>query len=194
MPSTGSPTVPRAAIRARCQSIDSSPKSATAGVLLFTAHYNFARSLASGAVSIVAPVFRLSFAITVALAVWLLDERLTGRKLAGLAASLAAVWLLLAGGPASAPRIRRSSSLHALVATTAMGMVNFTYKLAAIAGGSPATVLTGQASVFLPPAALFALTRDRGFHPPPGAWRHADTAAVLLLFPALHAPCGAGAC
>jgi len=90
----------------------------TAGVLVFVALYNFARSLASGAVSIVAPVFRLSFAITVA-----------------------------------------------------MGIVNLVYKLATIAGGSPATVLTGQASVFLPLTALFALARDRGFHPPPGAWR-----------------------
>ncbi len=63
----------------------------TAGVLIFVALYNFARSLASGAVSIVAPVFRLSFAITAALAVWLLDERLTGWKLAGLAHGEASV-------------------------------------------------------------------------------------------------------
>lgn len=154
----------------------------TAGVLVFVALYNFARSLASGAVSIVAPVFRLSFAITVALAVWLLDEPLTGWKLAGLAASLAAVWLLLAGGPASAPRATLSSVLRVLVATVAMGIVSLIYKLGAIAGGSPATVLTGQASVFLPLATLFALARDRGFHPPPGAWRHGATAAVLLLF------------
>jgi len=153
-----------------------------AGALMFVALYNFARSLASGAVSIVAPVFRLNFAITVALAVWLLDERLTDWKLAGIAASLAAVWLLLAGGSSSAPRITKSALLHALVATAAMGMVNFIYKLAAIAGGSPATVLTGQASVFLPLATLFALVRDRGFHPPPGAWRYPATAAVLLLF------------
>jgi drug/metabolite transporter (DMT)-like permease len=153
-----------------------------AGVLMFVALYNFARSLASGAVSIVAPVFRLNFALTVALAVWLLDERLTDWKLAGIAASLAAVWLLLAGGSNSAPRITRSALLHALVATAAMGMVNFVYKLAAIAGGSPATILTGQASVFLPLATLFALVRDRGFHPPPGAWRYPATAAVLLLF------------
>jgi len=153
-----------------------------AGVLIFVALYNFARSLASGAVSIVAPVFRLSFAITVALAVWLLDEPLTGWKLAGLAASLAAVWLLLAGGPASAPRATTSSVLRVLIATVAMGIVSLVYKLAAIAGGSPATVLTGQASVFFPLTALFALARDRGFHPPPGAWRHGATAAVLLLF------------
>ena len=153
-----------------------------AGVLIFVALYNFARSLASGAVSIVAPVFRLSFAITVALAVWLLDEPLTGWKLAGLAASLVAVWLLLAGAPASAPRATLSSVLRVLIATVAMGIVSLVYKLAAIAGGSPATVLTGQASVFLPLATVFALARDHGFHPPPGAWRHGATAAVLLLF------------
>ena len=153
-----------------------------AGVLIFVALYNFARSLASGAVSIVAPVFRLSFAITVALAVWLLEEPLTGWKLAGLAASLAAVWLLLAGGPASAPRATLSSVLRVLIATVAMGIVSLVYKLAAIAGGSPATVLTGQASVFFPLTALFAFARDRGFHPPPGAWRYGATAAVLLLF------------
>ena len=153
-----------------------------AGVLVFVALYNFARSLTSGAVSIVAPVFRLSFAITVALAVWLLDERLTRWKLAGLAASLVAVWLLLAGGPASAPRATTSSVLRVLVATVAMGVVSLVYKLGAIAGGSPATVLAGQASVFLPLATLFALRRDRGFHPPPGAWRQSAMAAVLLLF------------
>jgi drug/metabolite transporter (DMT)-like permease len=153
-----------------------------AGVLMFVALYNFARSLASGAVSIVAPIFRLSFAITVALAVWLLNELLTGWKLAGLGASLVALWLLLAGGPASAPRITKSSVLNVLVATVTMGIVSFIYKLGVIAGGSPATVLTGQASVFLPLATLFAIKRDRGFHPPHGAWRHGATAAVLLLF------------
>jgi len=154
----------------------------TAGVLIFVASYNFARSLAGGAVSIVAPVFRLSFAITAALAVWLLDERLTPWKLAGLAASLAAVWLLLAGGTASAPRIGKAAVLQVLVATAAMGIVSFIYKLGALAGGSPATVLAGQASVFFPLATLFAYLRDRGFHPPPGAWRHGAAAAVLLLF------------
>ena len=154
----------------------------SAGVLVFVALYNFARSLASGAVSIVAPVFRLSFAITAALAVWLLDEPLTAWKLAGLAASLVAVWLLLGGRPASAPRVTASSVLRVLVATVAMGIVSLVYKLGAIAGGSPATILAGQASVFLPLSMSFALARDRGFHPPPGAWRYGATTAVLLLF------------
>jgi len=153
----------------------------SAGVLVFVALYNFARSLASGAVSIVAPVFRLSFAITAALAVWLLDEPLTAWKLAGLAASLVAVWLLLGARPASAPRATASSVLRVLVATVAMGNVSLVYKLGAIAGGSPATILAGQASVFLPLSMLFALARDRGFHPPLRTWRYGATTAVLLL-------------
>jgi drug/metabolite transporter (DMT)-like permease len=155
----------------------------SAGVLVFVALYNFARSLASGAVSIVAPVFRLSFCITAALAVWLLDEPLTRWKLAGLASALAAVWLLLGGGGAApAPRATTASVVRVLVATVAMGLVSFVYKLGALAGGSPATVLTGQASVFLPLATLFAVARDRGFRPPPGGWRYGATTAVLLLF------------
>ena len=152
-----------------------------AGALVFIALYNFARSLAGGAVSIVAPVFRLSFALTAALAVWLLGEPLTNWKLAGLAASLAAVWLLLAGGPASAPRAGLASLLRLFVATAAMGIVSLIYNLGAIAGGSPATILAGQSRVFLPLAALFAFARDRGFHPPPGAWRYGATTATLLL-------------
>lgn len=153
----------------------------TAGVLVFVALYHFARSLATGAVSIVAPVFRLSFCITAGLAVWLLDESLTNWKLAGLAAALAAVWLLLAGGGARSARASTGSIVRVLIATVAMGFVSFVYKLGALAGGSPATVLTGQASVFLPLATAFACLRDRGFRPPPGSWRYGATTAVLLL-------------
>jgi len=153
----------------------------TAGVLVFVALYNFARSLATGAVSVVAPVFRLSFCITAGLAVWLLDEPLTTWKVAGLAAALAAVWLLLAGDDARTSRASAGSIVRVLVATVAMGLVSFVYKLGALAGGSPATILTGQASVFLPLATAFACLRERGFRPPAGSWRYGATTAVLLL-------------
>ena len=151
-----------------------------AGVLVFVALYNFARSLKTGAVSIVVPVYRLSFAITVVLAVWLLDEPLTGWKVAGLAASLFAVWLLLGG---TAPVVRASwpAVARVLVATLSMGVVSLVYKFGTNAGGSPATILAGQATVFLPLTIVFALIRDRGFRPPTGAWRHSATAALLLL-------------
>lgn len=156
-----------------------------AGLFIFVALYHFARSLGSGAVSINAPIFRLSFAITAALAVWLLAEPLTAWKLAGLAAALAAVWLLLGAresGDAPARRASASSLARVLVATAAMGIVNLFYKLGTLAGGSPATVLAGQASVFILLATGFAWAADRGIRPPRPAWSHAPAAAVLLLF------------
>jgi len=56
-----------------------------AGLLVWIALYNFASSLASGAVSTNAPIFRLSFALTAGLSVWLLGEPLTAWKLGGVA-------------------------------------------------------------------------------------------------------------
>jgi len=155
-----------------------------AGLLIWIALYNFARSLATGAVSTNAAIFRLSFALTAALAVWLLDEPATPWKLGGLAAALGAVWLLLAApvdGDARSRRSGHSSLSRVLLATVAMAIVNLFYKLGALAGGSPATVLAGQATVFVSLATVFAWMTDRGLRPVPAAWRHAPVAAGLLL-------------
>src|SRR6266446_361047 len=72
-----------------------------------------------------------------AAAVLVLGEPLTAPKLAGLALVLAAVWLLLAApGAASsdAHRERRSSLARVLVATVAVGIASFTYKLGLLEG------------------------------------------------------------
>lgn len=155
-----------------------------AGLFTWIALYNFARSLAQGAVSTNAPVFRLSFALTAALAVWLLGEPLTAWKVAGLAAALVAVWLLLAapaGREPPAPRSSGASLARVLVATVAMAIVNLFYKLGALAGGSPATVLVGQASLFVSLATGFVWMTDGAPRPVPAAWRYAPAAAGLLL-------------
>jgi drug/metabolite transporter (DMT)-like permease len=68
-----------------------------AGLIMFFAFYNFSRSLRSGSISTNAPIFRLSFTLTAALAIWLLGEPLTLVKVAGLGLALIAV-LALAGG------------------------------------------------------------------------------------------------
>jgi transporter family protein len=155
----------------------------SAGLFVFVALYCFAKSLKSGAVSIVAPVFRLSFTVTVALAVVVLGEPLTAWKLAGLAAALAAVWLLLGGGPGASPvpGAGRSTLAQALLAMAAMGVANFIYKVGALTGGSPATFISGQAAAFLPLATAFALTVDRGARPSRTAWLHGAATAALFL-------------
>jgi len=152
-----------------------------AGLFVFVALYNFARALKSGAVSVIAPIFRLSFTITTALAVLLLAEPLTAWKLAGLAAAFLAVWLLLGAGEATMPRTARRALLHALVAMAAMGVANFLYKVGAAAGGVPATFIAGQALVFAPLATAFAWKVDGGIRPPPGGWRYGATTAGLFL-------------
>src|SRR4029077_14368153 len=112
---------------------------AAAGVLVVVGYYNFAWSLRHGSVSTTVTIFRLSFAVTVALAVLLLGEALTLAKVAGLALALVAVWLLLAA-PDSARRAdseSRASLTRVLVATVAVGVASFTYKLGLRAGAVP---------------------------------------------------------
>ena len=154
-----------------------------AGLFVFVALYNFARSLKTGPVSLIAPIFRLSFTVTTALAVLLLGEPLGVWKVAGLALALAAVWLLLGGE--AAPRragAARSPLVQALVAMAAMGVANFLYKVGAASGGSPATFIAGQAAVFLPLATGYAWIMDRGVRAPSAAaWTHAGSTAALFL-------------
>lgn len=154
-----------------------------AGLFVFIALYNFALSLKSGSVSLIAPIFRLSFTVTVALAVLILGEPLTAWKLGGLAAALAAVWLLLGGDTGASPArgAARASLARAVVAMAAMGVANFLYKVGALAGGSPATFIAGQAAAFLPLATAFAWRVDRGFHTTRAAWLHTGAAAALFL-------------
>lgn len=153
-----------------------------AGLFAFVGLYNFARSLQGGSVSVNAPIFRLSFALTAALAVWLLGELLTAYKIAGLALALAAVWLLLGGaGRTVARRARLSSLARVLVATVAVAVANLLYKVGVRAGATPATLLVAQAAVFISLATGFAWTVDRRIRPPAAAWRYAPLAAMLLV-------------
>jgi len=154
-----------------------------AGLFVFVALYNFARSLKDGSISLIAPIFRLSFTVTTALAVGVLGEPLGAWKIAGLALALTAVWLLL-GGEGSVAQARgttRSALTQALVAMAAMGVANFIYKIGALTGGSPASFIAGQASLFLPLATGFAWLTDRGIRPPRKLWAPASAAALFFL-------------
>jgi len=153
-----------------------------AGLFVFVALLNFARALALGAVSVIAPVYRLSFIVTTALAVLILGESLDAWKLTGLAAALAAVWLLLGGGVPSAARAGARPIGHALAAMGAMGVANFLYKVGAMGGGQPATFVAGQAFMFTPLAIVFAWRRDGGFKAPRQGWGYGASAAALFVF------------
>src|SRR4051812_19687045 len=127
-----------------------------AGLVMFFAFYNFSRSLRTGSISTNAPIFRLSFTLTAALAIGFLHEPLTPTKLAGLGLALIAV-LTLAGDAQVARRAGSSygSMTRVLLATVAAGIGNLIYKVGLLAGSPPETLLATQAWVFCSLATLF---------------------------------------
>lgn len=150
-----------------------------AGVLLFAGLYNFARSLQHGAVSVNAPVFRMNFLVTALLAVALLGETLTPPHLIGLAAALAAAWLLL-GGPTRGAALSRGSVMRVVVATLAMGLANFVYKIGADAAATGAGLLAAQAAVFVTLATLRVRRVEGRIAPGRTALAYGAGAALML--------------
>jgi uncharacterized membrane protein len=157
---------------------------AAAGVCAVVGYYNFAHSLKSGSVSTNATIFRLSFAVTVVLAVLVLGEALTAPKLAGLGLVMVAVWLLL-GAPSveinRARRENRSSLVRVLVATVAIGILSFIYKVGLRDGARPVALVVTQGLVAVTLSTGFTAYVDRRIRPSRAAWRHAPLAAVLLV-------------
>ena len=154
---------------------------ALAGLLIFIAFYNFLRSLAAGSVSINAPIFRLNFVITAVLAIAILGEPVRPAMPVALMLALAATWLLL-GGTERHAMIDRGSLAAVLVATVALGAANFFHTLGLRHGSSPETLLAAQAAVFVTLSTVFVRVVDGRIAPPAAMWRHAATAAVVLVF------------
>jgi uncharacterized membrane protein len=157
---------------------------AVAGLFAFTGFYNFAKSLHGGMVSINAPIFRLSFVVTVVLALAFLGESPSARTLAGVACALVAVWSLLGAALPAGRRPERAAALASLarvgVATLAVGIMNVVYKLGLGAGATPASLLTAQACVVASLALGLVKLADGAVRVPPSAWRYAGSAGVVL--------------
>ncbi len=150
-----------------------------AGLFLFIALFNFTRSLQGGAVSTNAPIFRLNFTVTAALAILLLGESVNKAKVIALLCALIAVWLLLAEagaqGKASWP-----SLIRVLVATLAMALTNLFYKIGLQAGTDPETMVAAQAWVFCSLATIFGWLGEGGLRVPRSIWPYAGSAAAAL--------------
>src|SRR6185369_7768012 len=153
---------------------------ALAGLFLLIAVTNFMESLKTGAVSTNAPIFRLNFTLTAALAIVLLGEALTPTKLAALASALLAVWLLLAE-PGATKGVNLTSLTRVLVATVAMALGNFFHKVGLTQGALPETMVSAQAWVFTTLATVMGLASDRGYRVPSHAWPYSSAAALMLL-------------
>jgi drug/metabolite transporter (DMT)-like permease len=153
-----------------------------AGLVMFFAFYNFSRSLRTGSISTNAPIFRLSFTLTAALAIGFLHEPLTLAKLAGLALALIAV-LALAGEAQEQPHAATNigSLTRVLLATVAAGIGNLLYKIGLLAGSPPETLLATQAWVFCSLATLFVWFANGRVKPPRAGFRYGALVGVTLL-------------
>ncbi len=153
---------------------------ALAGFFIFIAFYKFLRSLATGSVSIHAPIFRLNFVITAILAIVVLGEPLRPTMPLALVLALAAIWLLL-GGLDGRTETSRGSLVAVLIATVALGAANFFHTMGLRHGSSPETLLAAQAAVFVTLSTVFVRVVDHKIDPPAATWKHAAAAAVVLI-------------
>jgi len=152
-----------------------------AGLFSLAAFYNFARSLKDGAVSTNAPIFRLNFTLTAALAIVLLGESLTPAKAGALACTLIAVWLLLAEPGAARGEIKLASLMRVLIATVAMAFANLFYKVGLQHGALPDTMVAAQAWAFSSTATVLAVVQEKRLRLTPWAWPYSAPAAIALV-------------
>lgn len=152
---------------------------ALAGLFLFVALYNFTQSLHGGAVSTNAPIFRLNFTLTAALAILILHEPLTPAKTVAIGCALIAVWLLLAEAGAERGKVSAASLAQVLLATVTMALTNLFYKIGLQYGTPPETMVAAQAWTFCSLATLSGFLRD-GIRMPRRGWSYAAFAAFGL--------------
>jgi transporter family protein len=153
------------------------------GLVTFGSYWCVLRALERGEATVVTPIYRMSFAWAVVLAVLLLGEGVTARKLLGLLLVLAALLLLTATGRRDTARAAASLSSEglpvddaeghgaaparltapvafAVLALLLIGTKGFLYKVGADAGASATTFTLVQAMTFLPVAAASARATD----------------------------------
>ena len=159
------------------------------GVVAYSAYYAYLRSLKSGQVSVNTMIFRLSFVLTAFLAIVILGEAVTLRKLLGLAsAALAALSLTVLPawkfrrrepGSEAEPEKAGRGLAPALIAFGCLGLLVFIYKLAALEGVPAASVIFVQAS-FVSPIAMLNAAYLRRFVWHPASAAHGLAAGLLI--------------
>jgi uncharacterized membrane protein len=168
------------------------------GVITFVSYVFVLKALEAGEASVAVPIYRMSFAVTVVLAVAFLGEVITSRKVMGFFLIMAALVSLTAinGRPREGERfhsseglpvggderVRRSTALaatFALVAMVTIGTKGFLYKVGVDGGAPPTTFALVQSLTFLPIAVIFALYHDRGLRTERVTWTTAPFNGVL---------------
>lgn len=150
------------------------------GLLAFAASYAFLRSLKRGEAGIHTTILRLSFVLTVLLAIIFLEEPLSARRVAGLLSAILAISAFLplalsAGGR----RGDLPSLLLALLAMVFLGGLHFVYKLAAMEGVEAPSLMFVQFCFYSSSAMAYSALTTR-FRRTPETLSHGLLAGVLI--------------
>ncbi len=155
-----------------------------AAVVVFSGMRMFLMSLRHGEATVNTPIFRLSFVVTVGLAILFLGEQLTIRKLTGF--GLAATSILLLTGFSVRRFVqdglshgRRRSILLAVLAMGCMGFLSFLYAVAARLGATGPSFILSQFCAFTLIALFHALRREGGLRLSRGVLVNAPFAGIF---------------
>ena len=168
------------------------------GGITFVSYVFVLKALETGEASVAVPIYRMSFGVTVVLAVVLLDEALTARRVLGFVLIVVALVTLTAldgrgrgkeafvsseGLPVGRAEVLRSSaavaSAFAVVAMVTIGLKGFLYKVGVAEGAPPATFALVQSLTFLPIAIGFGLYSDGNIKMDRETWSTAPFNGVL---------------
>jgi uncharacterized membrane protein len=173
------------------------------GVITFGSYVFVLKALEVGEASVATPIYRMSFAVTVLMAVLLLDEDITATKLLGFVLIVIALVTLTAfGNKQVAPLATECSAdglpvcdmadeepkrrialgltaAFALVAMVTIGTKGFLYKVGVSEGAPPATFALVQSLTFLPIAIAYMAARDGGIAVTRSTLGHAPYNGVL---------------
>lgn len=168
------------------------------GAITFISYVFVLKALETGEASVAVPIYRMSFGITVILAVAFLGEEITPRKVLGFALIIIALLALTAfngrykgeetyhsseGLPLGKGGVLRTSAAlagaFAVVAMVTIGLKGFLYKVGVSEGAPPTTFALVQSLTFLPIAVTYALYYDRNLKIERKTWSTAPFNGVL---------------
>ncbi len=112
--------------------------------------------------SVLSPIFRLQFVVTAVLALVFLGEYPSVVKIGGLLLAIAAVWLLQGSAAGAKVEVPREAIARVLLATVAVGIAFFLFKLALRQGATPASVLLCQVVALSSASTALSVYLDRG--------------------------------
>lgn len=174
------------------------------GGITFISYVFVLKALETGEASVAVPIYRMSFGITVILAVAFLGEEITPRKVLGFVLIVIALIALTAfngrsrdgetfhsseGLPLGKGGVLRTSAAlavaFAVVAMVTIGLKGFLYKVGVSEGASPTTFALVQSLTFLPIAVTYALYYDRNLKMERKTWSTAPWNGVLTAMASL---------